>query len=137
MTITEISVGFELPPLQLPPLSRTTLALYAGGSGDHVPLHIDAEFAKAAGYPDVFMHGMLGMAYLGRLLTEWAPQNGLRELNVRFVAITYPGEVLTARGKVVGTDVDGIANRLKVDLRLLNAAGEPKLTGTAVLDLLS
>lgn len=135
-TITRhAQVGDELPALVLPPLSRATLALYAGGSGDHVPLHIDAEFAKEAGYPDVFMHGMLGMAYLGRMLTHWAPQENLRDLSVRFVAITYPGEVLTARGKVVAVGVEGVASRVKVDLGLFNATGEPKLTGSAVVDL--
>ena len=123
--------GRALPPLALPPLSRATLALYAGGSGDHVPLHIDAAFAKAAGYPDVFMHGMLGMAYLGRLVTTWLPARRLREIGGRFVAITYPGEVLTARGTVVDVDAGG---RARISLTLTNAEGEAKLTGFAVVD---
>jgi acyl dehydratase len=128
------AVGTELPPITLPALSRATLALYAGGSGDHVPLHIDSAYAKAAGYPDVFMHGMLGMAYLGRMLTQWRPQSALREFSVRFVSITYPGEVLTASGKVVEQGVGGVARRVKVDIVLRNATGEPKLTGSAAVD---
>ena len=44
--------------------------------------------AKAAGMPDVFAHGMLSMAYLGRFLTRWAPQMQLRQFAVRFAAIT-------------------------------------------------
>ncbi len=124
-------VGLELPSLAMGPLSRATLALYAGGSGDHIPLHIDSVFAKAAGYPDVFMHGMLGMAYLGRLVTGWVPQRRVREIGGRFVAITYPGEVLTARGTV--TEVDA-AGRARLALTLTNAEGETKLTGFAVID---
>jgi acyl dehydratase len=133
--LIEAKVGHQLPDLALPPLNRATLALYAGGSGDHVPLHIDSEFAKAAGYPDVFMHGMLGMAYVGRLLTQWVAQEKIRDLSVRFVAITYPGEALTARGKVIEVGVDGVSARVKVDLKLVNQAGEPKLVGTATVDL--
>jgi len=133
--LTAADVGTELPPLALPPLSRSTLALYAGGSGDHVPLHIDLDFVRQAGYPDVFMHGMLGMAYLGRLLTEWAPQEALKELAVRFVAITYPGEALSGHGKVVSKGLDGRPNAVRVELALKNAAGEPKLTGHAILEL--
>ena len=87
-----INVGDELPPLALPPLTRTTLALYAGASGDHNPMHIDIDFARAAGMPDVFAHGMLSMAWLGRLLTEWVPQRDLREFSVRFTAMTHVGE---------------------------------------------
>lgn len=134
-SLTAALVGTELPPLTLPPLSRTTLALYAGGSGDHVPLHIDLDFVRGAGYPDVFMHGMLGMAYLGRLLTEWAPQDALSAMSVRFVAITYPGEELTCYGKVVAKGFDDRPHAVRVDLTLKNAAGEPKLTGHAILEL--
>ncbi len=124
-------VGSELPALALPPLARSTLALYAGGSGDHVPLHIDSVFAQAAGYPDVFMHGMLGMAYVGRLVTTWVRQGQVREFGGRFVAITYPGEVLTARGSVTEVDPNG---RARLGLTLVNAQGETKFSGFAVVD---
>ncbi len=87
-----VSVGDPLPPLLLPPVTRTTLALFAGASGDHNPIHIDIDFARAAGMPDVFAHGMLSMAWLGRLLTTWAPQQALREFDVRFSAMTRVGE---------------------------------------------
>ena len=70
------------------PISRTTLALYAGASGDHNPIHIDLDVARSAGLDDVFAHGMLSMAYLGRLLTGWVPQERIRSFQVRFAAIT-------------------------------------------------
>ena len=123
-----------IPPLTLPPLSRVTLALYAGGSNDHVPLHIDSDFAKAAGYPDVFMHGMLGCGYVARMLTGWVEPHRVRRLSARFVAITFPGEELTASGTVVERGIDGVPNRCRVELELRNAAGERKLVGSAVVD---
>ena len=52
---------------------RLTLALYCGASGDHNPLHVDIDFARAAGLDDVIAHGMLAMAYLGRFLTDSLP----------------------------------------------------------------
>ena len=58
-TFDTVQVGDALPPLQLPPVDRTTLALFAGASGDHNPIHIDIDFARRAGMPDVFAHGML------------------------------------------------------------------------------
>ncbi len=33
-------------------------------------MHVDIDFAKAAGFPDVFSHGMLVMACLGQALTD-------------------------------------------------------------------
>ncbi|MGY4103629.1 MaoC/PaaZ C-terminal domain-containing protein [Nocardia sp. R16R-3T] len=77
-----------IPDLEPGPITRTTLALFAGASGDHNPIHIDLDAAKAAGLDDVFAHGMLSMAYLGRLLTAAVPQSRLRELSTRFTAIT-------------------------------------------------
>ncbi|MGB0954882.1 MAG: MaoC family dehydratase [Panacagrimonas sp.] len=96
-----LQVGDELPPLKKAPITRTTLALFGGASNDHNPIHIDIDFAKAAGMPDVFAHGMLSMAYLGQLLTNWAPQSAIRSYGVKFASITQLQEVITCRGKVV------------------------------------
>ena len=132
--MTPPKVGDSMPALTLPPLSRATLALYAGGSGDHIPLHIDVDFARKAGYPDVFMQGMLGAGYLARALTAWAPQEALRDFQIRFVAITYPGEELTAAGTVAETEVGGVAGRTRVMVELRNSQGDRKISGFAVVD---
>jgi acyl dehydratase len=58
----DVQVGDALPAIRMGPVSRTTLALFAGASGDHNPIHVDLDFARRAGMPDVFAHGMLGMA---------------------------------------------------------------------------
>src|SRR5210317_1792383 len=99
--MSDIQVGTEIPALELPPISRFTLALYAGASGDHNPIHIDSDFARNAGMPDVFAHGMLSMAYLGRMLTNWQPQATLRKFSNRFAAITHLQDVITCQGRVV------------------------------------
>ena len=93
-----VNVGDVLPVLSLPPVNRTDLALYCGASGDHNPIHVDIDYAKAAGMPDVFAHGMLSMGWLARLLTNWAPQTALRQYGVRFVAITHVGDAIRCTG---------------------------------------
>ena len=45
----DIEVGDQPIRLETDPISRTTLALYGGASGDHNPMHIDIDYAKAAG----------------------------------------------------------------------------------------
>ena len=52
-----VRVGTELPALQAEPISRLTLALYCGASGDHNPIHVDSDFARAAGRDDVRVPG--------------------------------------------------------------------------------
>ncbi|MBF6212670.1 dehydratase [Nocardia puris] len=128
MTVT---VGTELPPLKLPPISRTTLALFAGASGDHNPMHIDIDVARSAGLDDVFAHGMLSMAYLGRLLTSWVRQEGIRSFQVRFAAITPVHAEPICTGTVTAVDGD-IAT---VDLAVTLPDGTVTLTGDARISL--
>ncbi len=130
---TTIEVGTELPPLAVGEITRTTLALFAGASGDHNPMHIDLDVARSAGLDDVFAHGMLGMAHLGRLLTDWVGVQRIRSFAVRFVAITPVQAEPVCRGTVVA--VDGAARTATLDLTVSLADGTTTLTGTAVVDL--
>jgi acyl dehydratase len=130
-----IQVGDLLPELTLAPINRTTLALFAGASGDHNAIHIDIDYARKAGMPDVFAHGMLSMAYLGRLLTRWVDQRQLREFGVRFLGITHLGHQITCTGKVVEKfEVDG-EQRIKVEIQTSSQYGDIKILGDAVISL--
>lgn len=132
---TPIAAGTELPALKLPPVDRRTLALFAGASGDHNPIHIDLDFARAAGMPDVFSQGMLVMAWLGRLLTQWQPQAQLRQFTARFQGITHLGNAITCSAQVTETlTVDG-EPRVKLLLRSVNQYGETKIAGEAIVAL--
>ena len=126
-----LEVGSTLPSFAAEPLSRLTLALYAGASGDHNPIHVDSDFATRAGMPDVFAHGMLSMAYLGRLLTNWVPQDAIREFSVRFAAITHVGDAITCTGVV--TEKDEAAGTVRIALSTCNQQGDIKLTGEALI----
>lgn len=133
--MSDITIGTEIPALKLPKISRYTLALYAGASGDHNPVHIDSDFAKQAGIPDVFAQGMLSMAYLGRLLTNWKPQSQLRKFSNRFVAITQLNDVITCSGKVVELFEEGGEHRARLEIVAAKKDGSQTLVGEAVVAL--
>lgn len=126
-----VTAGTELPPLELPEISRTALALFAGASGDHNPIHLDLDVARSAGLEDVFAHGMLSMAYLGRLLTGWVPQERLRSFRVRFAAVTPVRGKPACTGRVVSVE-DGLAT---LELAVTLADGTTTLTGEAIVAL--
>ncbi|HEY3047684.1 MAG TPA: MaoC family dehydratase [Polaromonas sp.] len=130
-----IQVGDALPSFETPPISRLTLALYCGASGDHNPIHVDTDFAKAAGMPDVFSHGMLSMAWLGQVLTRWVPQIAIRDYSVRFAAITQVGERIFCTGKVVEKIERDGQRCMRVELSSANQDGQIKLRGEAVIAL--
>ncbi|MBL8666433.1 MAG: dehydratase [Rhodospirillales bacterium] len=130
-----INVGDEVIHLEVPPISRTTLALYGGASGDHNPMHIDIDYAKAAGQSDVFAHGMLVMAYLGRGVTSWVPQSALRRFFTQFKAITRVGEKITVTGKVAKKEEADGEKCVSLELAAKNDNGDTKATGEAVVAL--
>jgi len=131
MNTIDFTVGAELPPVSIEPISRRTLALFAGASGDHMPVHIDLDAARARGRDEVFAHGMLSMAYLGRILTNWVPQERVRSYKARFVAITPLYGQPTATGRVTAV-ADGCAS---VDVELTLADGTVVVRGEALITL--
>lgn len=130
-----LSVGDEISAVNKPAISRHTLALYCGGSGDHNPIHVDSDFAKAAGMPDVFAHGMLSMAYLGQALTGWVPQSALRSYGVRFASITWVGNELTCGGTVTEKFEEDGEKRVRLEVKAADQYGDIKLIGEAVVAL--
>jgi len=130
-----LQVGDAIPVLVLPPVSRLTLALYCGASGDHNPIHVDTDFARIAGLPDVIAHGMLSMAWLARLLTNWVPQTAIRDYSVRFAAMTQVHENITCTGQVTEKFEENGERRVRLSLTTVNAEGQIKLAGDAVVAL--
>lgn len=134
-TFDSVQVGDSLPTLALPAVDRVTLALFAGASGDHNPIHLDPDFARSAGMPDVFAHGMLGMAWLGRLLTRWTPQANLRRFDVRFQGITQLGNAISCRGRVVEKLLVGDERCVRVEVQSTDPSGQTKIAGEAIVAL--
>jgi acyl dehydratase len=73
---------------------------YAEASGDHNPIHLDADFAKSVGLPGIIVHGLCTMAF-----TSWAAVEDLADsdptrlarLAVRFSKPVLPGQEITTR----------------------------------------
>lgn len=128
-------VGDILPPLELAPISRSALSLFACASGDHNPIHVDIDVARSAGLDDVICHGMLSMAYLARLMTDWLPQAQLRSFSVRFVSITPVHGRPTCRGVITAIERVNSEPVATVDLEVVLADGTRTLTGIATVTL--
>ena len=135
ITYQSVQIGDEIPAFTTAPISRTTLALYAGASGDHNPIHIDIDFAKKFDMDDVFVHGMLNMTYLGRLLTGWVPQSAIRQYGVRFASITAVKDKMTCSGKIVGKYEKDGEQLIRMEVTAANQDGDIKLSGQAVIAL--
>jgi acyl dehydratase len=97
----DLSIGAALPPLHTGPITRHRVALYAHGSGDLNPVHVDPDFAREkAGLPDVIVHGMYSMGQLSRLVTRWAGPDSVRAIDTRFAAMLPVKASLRCEGVV-------------------------------------
>jgi len=96
---------------------------YAEASGDHNPIHTDPEFARdVAGLPGIILHGMATMAFASRAVLDavaGGDPSRLKRIKVRFSKPVFPGETLTTRGWVIGSE-DGTTT---YGFETLNARG--------------
>lgn len=132
---TDLAVGTKLPDLTIKPISRTTLALFAGASNDHNPIHIDIDAARSAGLDDVFAHGMLSMAYLGRLLTKWFRPENIRTFDARFVRITPVHGQPTCSAVVTSINEHGEERTASLDLTVTLVDGTVTMTGETLITM--
>jgi acyl dehydratase len=135
MSATHPSVGERIVHKEFPPITRHLLALYCGASGDRNPIHVDIDFAKQAGFPDVFSHGMLVAAYLGRALTDAVAPSRIRSFSTRFAAVTQLGARLTCEGTVTELIEHAGERRARLALMTKDQNGEIKLAGEAIIAL--
>jgi acyl dehydratase len=129
-TFDQVKEGDELPAVVVENLTRTDLVRYAGASGDFNPIHHDEFFAKAAGNPSVFGHGMLTAAFVGRCVTDFVGPENLRRYKVRFATRVWPGDTITCKGRVTKKYEEGGEHRIDGEVAALNQKGEVAVSGT-------
>ncbi len=130
-----VHLGDEVPPLSKGPVDRVQLVRYAGASGDFNPVHVDEVYARSLGMPSVYAPGMLVMGMLGQLLSDWARGAQLRRYSVRFSKTVWPGDALTARGRVMERWGEAGKYFVETDLWVENQKGELVLRGSALVQL--
>jgi acyl dehydratase len=82
------------------PIPSSQAALYRL-SGDDNPLHIDADFARRAGFDRPILHGLCTFGFATRAMVAHACGGDparLRRIAMRFAAPVFPGETLTVSG---------------------------------------
>jgi acyl dehydratase len=114
------------------PITGEDLALYARASGDLNPLHLERAFAQQAGFEDVIVHGMLGMAFLGRLLSKHFPPESLRSFSARFAAAVPVGSALHCRAHLAERNETTATLALE---GVIASTGVVAVSGTATIAL--
>jgi acyl dehydratase len=136
MNSLDLTVGSTLPPLHTGPITRHRVAMYAHGSGDLNPIHVDPDYAREnAGLSDVIVHGMYPMGMLSRLLTQWAGPGSVRSIDTRFAAMLPIKASLSCEGVIETVQGTEGGSLVTVKLQAKQADGSTVATGSAVVFL--
>lgn len=126
--------GDSLPPVRMGPVALSDLIAYAHASGDHNPIHTDESFARAHGQDGVIAHGMLTMAHVGRMLTNFAGDAAdIVDFGVRFRAVVRLADVVTCRAAVTRVEETQEGSLVTLTLDAVNQNNEMIVKGSATL----
>ena len=102
-------------------------------SGPQKNYHNDVESARALGFPDIVVQGMMSLCFISEMMTNrFGPgwyQGGRMDVNL--VNVVWQGETITARGIVRSTAAEGSATRARVDVWCEKEDGTKVVVGTA------
>jgi acyl dehydratase len=133
--MAETLVGAAGPKFAIGPVNRTDFVRYAGASNDFNPLHHDDDYARSAGYPSVFAHGMFSAGVLASYLVRWFGPESVRRFQVAFREQVWPGDTLAARGRVIRIYDHEDERRAVVELTLVRQTGDVCVSGEAEVDI--
>jgi acyl dehydratase len=99
---------------------------YSQASGDLNPIHLDPEFARMVGLPDVILQGLCTMSFATQAIltgTKTDPTN-LKSVKTRFAKPVFMGDTLVTQGWLVEETNE---SRI-IGYRTVNQTGVPVLT---------
>ncbi|MBM4415362.1 MAG: hypothetical protein FJ035_03700 [Chloroflexi bacterium] len=96
----------------------------------------DAAGAREVGLQRPIVPGMMSLAVLTRLVTDWmGPQGRLQTMDVDFRRPVQQGDTLRVLGLITDTHEDDGRPIVKLDVYLENDRGERPLQGVAIVEL--
>jgi len=117
-------------------LTQEQLKRYADASGDHNPLHLDAQFAGTTQFGGVVAHGMLTLAFVSEMMLaafgrRWLESGSLR---VRFKGAAYVGDSVETWGQVTREEQQDSQQRIVCSVGVRNHENRQEIiSGTATV----
>lgn len=131
--------GDSLPVIEKK-ITQPQIERYADAAGDHNPIHLDAEFATGAEFggsklDGTIAHGMMILASVSEMLTTAFGEDWLKSgrLKVRFRAPVYPGETVSAFGKVKRVRQIEDFREISCSVGVRKDSGETAISGDATV----
>lgn len=126
------------PGAELPAFVRTTdfahWNRYAAVNDEFIPIHMDDEAGREAGFSGAIGMGNLVWSYFHNMLRDWIGEQGrIEQVRAKFQLPNLRGSTITAHGKVAEVTADGDAWRVLVELWTDDDSGRTLATGQATV----
>ncbi|TNF36310.1 MAG: acyl dehydratase [Gammaproteobacteria bacterium] len=134
MDPSRLTVGDALPELVIP-ITHKLIVSGAIATQDFIPVHHNAEAARAAAMPDIFMNILTTNGLCARYLSDWAgPASRLTHMQFRLMAPNTPGDVMRLQGTIDELQRNGRHVQVSVAFEGRNRLGT-HVAGKATLQL--
>ena len=133
----EISVGDELPPVLIGPLTTAHLMRWSAATENWHKIHYDLPFATGHDkLPSLLINGSLKQQFVASFLKDWAgPEGWAWKIRFQFRAMNLVGETLTLWARVTGKHTSPAFGLVELELGIRNEAGTESTPGTAIVAL--
>ncbi len=123
----DVNEDDEVPEL-CKAINMPRMVFYSAATWDFHRYHYDYERVTKNGFPRPFVDGQMLGAYLTQMLADWTGDPGtISRLGFRYRGFSFPGDVLTCKGKVNGKSVQDGQGLVECDLWVENQDGEQVL----------
>ena len=117
----------EIPKL-CKAINMPRMVFYSAATWDFHRYHYDYERVTKNGFPRPFVDGQMLGAYLTQMLADWTGDPGaISRLGFRYRGFSFPGDVLTCKGKVNSKSIQDGQGLVECDLWVENQDGEQVL----------
>ncbi len=110
-----------------------TLEMCQAFSGPDKNYHTDREMARALGFPDVVVQGMLSVCFVSELMTRNFGDGWLAggKMHVKLVNVVWPDDAVRVRGRIRDQVPEGCRTRVHTDVWCEKADGVKTIVGSA------
>ena len=131
----DVNVGDETPSFSNTP-DLMTLNWFAGANRELAYIHMDRDYSKKIGLPDVIIMGNLKANYIANMLDDWMGEGGrIFKLATQYRSMNVPEDTLIAKGKVTAKRHEDGKNLVELDVWVDDQKGIKNTIGSATVIL--
>lgn len=131
----DVELGDQIGPLETEATDEGVISFCRVWDNPMPNRFTDSETAKKVGLPGPIVPGIMAMAIITRLLTDWAGPECLRDLDVVFRQPVPHHQPLTVSATITDTRQEDGQNLVECDVMLTGSQGERYVGGKAIVAL--